>query len=74
MHLHHLTPRPAGYGYLYPDFLWAVYMSEAIHVDDSRRETDDYEEEVVFRLPAQARGLDLSSHSRVFLEAALART
>jgi hypothetical protein len=49
-------------------------MSEAVDVDDSRRATDDYEEEVVFRSPARARGLDLSGHSRLFLEAALGRT
>jgi ADP-ribose pyrophosphatase YjhB (NUDIX family) len=33
MHLHHLTPRPGDYEFLYPDVLWAVYMSQAALVE-----------------------------------------
>jgi 8-oxo-dGTP diphosphatase len=42
MHLHHVTPKPPGYGYPYPDFMWLVYVSDAGAVDDSARVGDDY--------------------------------
>lgn len=71
MHLHHVTPRPRGYKFPYPDFLWLVYVSEAGTVDDRGRVVDDYEEEAVFRTAADARALELSNESRVFLEAAI---
>src|SRR3990170_9043786 len=29
MHLHHLAPKPEGYSYPYPDFLWLIYIAEA---------------------------------------------
>jgi 8-oxo-dGTP diphosphatase len=73
MHLHHLTPKPSGYEYPYPDFLWLVFVSDARTVDSRGRVRDDYEEEAVFRPAAEARLLDLSGESRVFLEAALTR-
>lgn len=71
MHLRHVTPEPSGYEYPYPDFLWLVYVSEAVTIDERGREIDDYEEEAVFRPAAEARMLELSGESRVFLEAAL---
>jgi ADP-ribose pyrophosphatase YjhB (NUDIX family) len=73
MHLHHVTPKPSGYEYPYPDFLWLVYVSEAGAVVDRGRVVDDYEEEAVFRPAAEARTLELSGESRVFLEAALSQ-
>jgi hypothetical protein len=74
IHLHHVTPKPDGYGYPYPDFIWLVYVSEARSPEASGRVFDDYEEEAVFRPAAEARLLDLSAQSRVFLEAALSST
>ena len=71
MHLHHVTPKPSGYEYPFPDFLWLVYVTEARTVDERVGVIDDYEEEAVFRPPAEARMLGLSGESRVFLEAAL---
>jgi hypothetical protein len=56
-----------------PDFLWLVYVSELGALDDRGRVVDDYEEEAVFRPAAEARGLELSDQSRVFLDAALSR-
>jgi 8-oxo-dGTP diphosphatase len=73
MHLHHVTPKPSGYEYPYPDFLWLVYVSDAGTADVSGRIVDDYEEEAVFRPPAEARMLELSDESRVFLEAAISQ-
>lgn len=71
MHLHHVTPRPRDNAYLYPDSLSLVYVSEGGRTDSRGRLVDDYEEEAVFRSVEEARGLDLSVESRVFLEAAL---
>jgi hypothetical protein len=48
-----------------------VYVSEAGDVDDHDKLVDDYEEEAVFRSVAEARRLDLSVDSRVFLDAAV---
>jgi hypothetical protein len=73
MHLHHVTPKPSGYEYPYPDFLWLVFVTEAGEVDDRGRVVDDYEEQAVFRPGAEARTLELSDQSRVFLEAALSQ-
>lgn len=73
MHLHHVTPKPSGYEYPYPDFLWLVFVSEAGEFNDRGRVVDDYEEEAGFRPAAEVRALELSDHSRVFLEAALSQ-
>lgn len=68
MHLHHLTPKPPDYEFLYPDFLWAVYLSEARLVErDHARLSDEYEEEAIFRSVEDASALELSSQSRFFL-------
>ena len=29
MYFHHLAPKPEGYRYPYPDFLWPIYIAEA---------------------------------------------
>jgi 8-oxo-dGTP pyrophosphatase MutT (NUDIX family) len=73
MHLHHLTPKPSGYEFPYPDVLWIVYVSDAGSFDDRGKVIDDYEEEAVFRSLAEARALELSGESRIFLEAAVSQ-
>jgi 8-oxo-dGTP pyrophosphatase MutT (NUDIX family) len=71
MHLHHLTPKPADYEFLYPDFLWVVYQSEAALVEpDHARAPEEYEEEAIFRVIEEASALDLSSESWFFLTSA----
>ena len=41
-HFHHLTPKPEGYQYPYPDFIQLNYMAEAVeHLKDSKI-LDDY--------------------------------
>ena len=71
MHLHHLTPKPPGYRYLYPDFLWPVYVSEATSFHPEAKLADDYEVEAVFRPPAEVRELELAADNRLYLDAAL---
>src|SRR4051794_6235578 len=73
IHLHHLTPKPAGYPpeFLYPDFVSVVFMSEAGVAEPMAKLVDDYEEEAVFRTVAKARELRLSDHTLCFLDGAL---
>jgi hypothetical protein len=66
MHLHHLTPEPPSYEFLYPDFLSLVYVAHAGEIE-SERVPDDYEQEAVFRSVADARALLLHVDSEYFL-------
>jgi 8-oxo-dGTP pyrophosphatase MutT (NUDIX family) len=71
VHLRHLGPKPSGYTYPYPDFLWLVFTAESAGLQDaSARVRDDYELEAVFEPRAVAlRRVDLGS--RVFIRAAI---
>ncbi len=70
-HFHHLTPRPAGYAYPYPDFLHVIYAAEATHRLPAARLTDDYELSAEFvPLTAQLRA-SLSLSEQALLAAAL---
>lgn len=73
LHLHHLTPKPPDYEFLYPDFLSLVYLSEAGSWARDARSIDDYEEEALFRPAAEVSESGLSVESRTFLATALAR-
>ncbi len=42
-HFHHLSPKPAGYAYPFPDFLQLIYMGEGLAYDESLREINGYE-------------------------------
>ena len=66
-HLRHLAPKPAGYAFPHPDFLWAVYVAES---DGQRVRVpgDDYELEARFVPLAEALSL-VDLPSRVYLEA-----
>jgi 8-oxo-dGTP diphosphatase len=67
MRLHHLTPKPPSYEFIYPDFLSVVYVAQAGEVDKQARVPDDYEQEAVFRPVADARDLRLHVDSEYFL-------
>jgi ADP-ribose pyrophosphatase YjhB (NUDIX family) len=41
VHFHHLTPRPEGYRYPYPDFLHVVYAAAGVRHDPAARKADD---------------------------------
>ena len=71
--MHHTTPRPKGYRYLYPDFLQVVYAAEA---DEHRPELlvdDGYDFGAGFRPLAEAEQLALGPGERLFLAAAIRR-
>ena len=48
-HFQHLTPKPEGYRYPFPDFLHLVYAATADRYDVARREVDGYELEAGFQ-------------------------
>jgi ADP-ribose pyrophosphatase YjhB (NUDIX family) len=70
-HFRHLSPKPAGYHYLYPDFFQVVYGARAQRFDPGRRETDGYELGAEFQPTAEVQRLPLYPSERVFLTAAL---
>ncbi len=73
LHFHHLSPKPLGYAYPYPDFVQLVYVAEAGEFVSDVRDPDDYEIEAVFRPVAEVEGLALSRAERLFLDMALKR-
>ena len=72
VHFHHLTPKPQGYAYPYPNFLQVVYVAAATVQCPGARVPDEYEMESTFRPVTEARALDATSCQKVFLEAAIA--
>jgi hypothetical protein len=73
LHFHHLSPKPPGYAYPYPDFIQVVYVAQAGAFVPDARFSDDYELDSAFRSVAEVRTLPLSAGERLFLEAALKR-
>ncbi len=68
-HLRHVAERPRSYSYLYPDFLWAIYVADS-DAPDASCIGDDYEIEARFEPVAAALNrVDLPS--RIYIEAAL---
>lgn len=72
MHYHHLTPRPPGYAYPYPDFCQIVYAAWAVDLDKSMVLDDEYVLGTELVPVAEARCMDLSQRERHLLRAALA--
>jgi ADP-ribose pyrophosphatase YjhB (NUDIX family) len=71
LHFRHLTPRPDGYRYHYPDFLHLVYAATAGRYDARLREVDGYELEAGFQPSATVLTLPLSRGERALLRAAM---
>jgi 8-oxo-dGTP pyrophosphatase MutT (NUDIX family) len=71
LHFAHLTPKPSGYAYPYPDFVQVVYMADASRFVPDARLDDGYEIESVFRSIDDVQGLTLPATQRLFLDAAL---
>ena len=69
---HHLTPKPPGYPYPYPNFLWVVFLARAVeHAPEGRLE-DGYELGSEFRSIEEARALGLGPEELEYLSAASA--
>ena len=72
MHFHHLSPKPEGYTYPYPDFFQLVFRAQAETHLPHRRELGEWEQDSAFHPYAKLAELDLSPSNRLFLNAALA--
>ncbi len=74
VHLKHTTPKPKDYPYIYPDFLWPVYVATFTADRPDAKVPDDYEISSRFLPIEEVRILSLSTdHEKVFLEEAVAR-
>src|SRR5262249_42111773 len=71
LHFTHLTPKPSGYTYPYPDFVQVVYMASAVTFVPEARLDDGYEVETLFRSIDELPSLALPVSQRLFLDAAL---
>jgi len=67
---HHLTPRPPGYHYPYPDFLWVVYLARAVEHSPEGRLDDGYELGSELCSIEEARALGVRAAELQYLEAA----
>ncbi len=68
--LHHLTPKPPGYPYPYPDFFWAIYLARPTEYVPEGRLEDDYDLGAEFRSIGEARARGLKPAELEYLEAA----
>jgi 8-oxo-dGTP pyrophosphatase MutT (NUDIX family) len=69
LHFHHLTPKPDGYDYQYPDFLQPVYLATAGEFRPESLEVDGYEKSSEFQRLERVLSLDLPPHNLPFLRA-----
>lgn len=72
LHFYHLTPKPANFPYLYPDFVHLVYRAQAVQYLPDQQLPDDYEIEARLVSIAQAMQLPFQQRSQLtFLAQAL---
>ena len=71
VHLRHTTPKPKGYPYLYPDFLWPVYVASVVGLRPGAKVDDGYEIASQFLPLQEVLRLALSDYEKAFLEAAV---
>jgi ADP-ribose pyrophosphatase YjhB (NUDIX family) len=71
LHFRHITPKPEGYAYVYPDFLQVVYAANAVDFRADAILADGHVLESVFRDERNVRELMLPASQRLFLDAAL---
>jgi ADP-ribose pyrophosphatase YjhB (NUDIX family) len=70
VHLRHLTPRPAGHAYPYPEFLQTVFMAEANDYDPASLVPDEWVQHSGFITLTEVMALPLRPVERAFLQAA----
>lgn len=73
LHLRHLTPRPEGYPYPYPDFFQLVYGVEGRVAVRGSADPDGWEQRVEFVPVSELRKRELAPNQRLFLDKALER-
>lgn len=67
LHFRHLTPKPEGYRYPYPDMIHLVFEAVASGCIRSG-DTDGWEAEAFLLTPAQARAVEGNDHERPFID------
>lgn len=70
-HFHHLTPKPVGYLYPYPDFFQVIYRARPKCYRASARQKNGYELDATLVLCSVVQHLPLLASERLFLQAAL---
>ena len=73
IHFRHLTPRPEGYAYPYPDFVQLVYAAEAERNTPDAPIVDEWVVASGFVGVDEARGMGIEPGQLRFLEEALGR-
>jgi len=71
LHFTHLTPKPSGYTYPYPDFVQVVYMANAVTFVPEAKLDDGYEVESMFCSIDDLPSLTLPVSQRLFLDVAI---
>ncbi|HRQ36613.1 MAG TPA: NUDIX hydrolase [Chloroflexota bacterium] len=71
IHFHHLSPKPDGYPYPYPDFVQVVYTAVAASYDPASMQPDFYVTAAQFHPIEEALALPLSPGERALLRAAI---
>jgi ADP-ribose pyrophosphatase YjhB (NUDIX family) len=71
IHFRHLTPKPPGYAYPYPDFVQLVYAAEAERNTPDAPIVDEWVVESALRPIAEARRMEIARGELLFLERAL---
>jgi ADP-ribose pyrophosphatase YjhB (NUDIX family) len=69
-HYKHLTPKPPGYRYPYPDFFHVIYRASPILFDERARTISDYELRSSMRLIDEVTTLPITPDQLAFLYAA----
>jgi 8-oxo-dGTP diphosphatase len=74
IHLHYETPEPVNVAvgrYIYPDFLWQIFVANPNGLDSKARHTDGYEIDATFRPIAEMLQEPLEPFQRILLQAAV---
>jgi 8-oxo-dGTP pyrophosphatase MutT (NUDIX family) len=71
MHFHHLTPKPLGYAYPYPDFLQVVYVVRAAAPLPGAEIEDEWVDDVFFSPVDELEAYAIDAGQQRFLQEAL---
>jgi 8-oxo-dGTP pyrophosphatase MutT (NUDIX family) len=71
LHFHHLSSKPSGYAYPYPDFVQPVFMANAVTYVSDRRVHDEYVVDSGFQPLVKVRQWKLPGGQRELLAAAV---
>ena len=72
MHLKHTSPKPDGYPFLYPDFIWLIWAASFVEFKPDLMVDGGYEVSSRFVPLQEIDELKLDGHEPAFLAAALA--